>query len=366
MILPESFDVIVLGAGISGLSVADAVLQQGKSCVIIDPNEPGGGASGAPSMLINPATGRRAKKAWNAEKAFELVGSLLHRIQNQSRQPFYEQNGVLRPALTEEIAKDFKRSLTKYEWDDGWLEWIDKTEFSRRFPLIGNHYGGLLVKKAITLLGNVFMRSYSRFLKKNFLQTDYGRQPQLFRIRENWYVDLGGGAEYTSSIVVDATGRYQTESEYWKFLPLHPVKGQLATYFFQNSLELDYSISSLGYMAVTKILPKQITVGSTYEHDFDSLKTTPQASAALQKKFEKTLPGLLGKSIRTRQWASVRVSLPDKMPVIGVHPEEPGLYIIGALGSRGMLLGRLAAEQLVQQMFHGISPDKEISVDRYV
>jgi glycine oxidase len=366
LILPESFDVIVLGAGIAGLSVADAALQQGKRCLVIDPKGPGGGASGAPLMLINPATGRRAKKVWQAEKSYSMISSLLQYIQQQTGSHFYEENGVLRPALTEKIADDFKRSITKYGWEQDWLEWISKEDFSRRFPYVGINFGGLLVKKAITLIGSTFLKNYSRILEKNDLYTIYGSHPNLSRYKDRWIVDLGDGAEYEAGIVVDAAGYQQTQRDYWKCIPLHPVKGQLATFYFKEPLGYGHSISSLGYMAVSKIIPKQITVGSTYEHEFEHLNPTPKASAVLHKKLEETLPGLLDKSTGCRQWASVRVSLPDKMPVIGPHPEHRGLYIIGALGSKGMLLGRMAASQLVRQIFQGISPDKELSISRFL
>lgn len=366
MILPEEFDVIVLGAGIAGLSVADAVLQSGKSCVIIDPKKPGGGASGAPALLINPAAGRRAKKAWMAEKSFDIISSHLLYIQQQTRSPFFEENGILRPALTEEIASDFKRSITKYNWNEGWLEWIDKENFSQRFPYIGNHHGGLMVKKAITVYGDSFLRNYSKILSKKYLRTVYGQYPTLFKYKDKWLVDLGGGAEYEAGVVVDATGYQQTQSDYWKFLPLHPVKGQLATYYFREPLNIKTSLSSLGYMAVSSIRSRQISVGSTYEHHFEDLKPTPQASAFIQKKLEKNLPGLLGRSSGCRQWASVRITLPDKMPVIGPHPEQPGLFIIGAFGSKGMLHGIMAAFQLVRQIYEGIPADKEISISRFL
>ncbi|MDZ7719108.1 MAG: FAD-dependent oxidoreductase [Balneolaceae bacterium] len=63
-------DVIVLGGGIAGLSCADAIQQKEGTCVIIDPNQPGDGTSGSPGMLVNPATGRRARKAWKAQRVF--------------------------------------------------------------------------------------------------------------------------------------------------------------------------------------------------------------------------------------------------------------------------------------------------------
>ena len=110
-------DVIVLGSGIAGLSVADAAVKYGKSCTVIDIHPQGRGASAAPAMLINPAAGKRARRTWRTEPAFKAITGLLKRVEDRTGQQFYEIRGVIRPALTEKMAEDFQRTPFKYEWD---------------------------------------------------------------------------------------------------------------------------------------------------------------------------------------------------------------------------------------------------------
>ena len=358
-------DAIILGAGIAGLSCADAVLQKGRTCAVIDLNQPGEGTSGSPGMLVNPATGRRAKKSWKAKESFGLIHDLLKRVQDETDESFFENNGVIRPALTEKLTNNFERSPEKYNWPDDWIEWLPEYDFSERFPVFENHFGGLFVKKAMTVNGTVFMRAFAEFLTKRDIITEFETEYQLWQEKSNWIAETKDGSKYQSDVVIDATGYNQVHSDHWNFLNLHPVKGQTATFFFDEPLPLHSSISSLGYMAFLTDHPKQITVGSTYEHDFDHLKIDQDGLKYLKNKLEKTLPGWVEKSSSVEQWSGVRVTVQDRKPVIGAHPEKKGLYIIGALGSKGLLMGRLLAEMLVENILKGLKIENIVSSERF-
>lgn len=359
-------DAIILGAGIAGLSCADSLQQKGRQCVVIDPNLPGEGTSGSPGMLVNPATGRRARKAWKAHDCFGLISDLLERVQNETDQPFYEKNGVVRPALTEKLADNFERSPEKYNWPVNWIEWLPKDEFSKRFPIFKQHFGGLFVKYAMTVNGSVFMRAFVEYLAKREVNTELNSEYKLRQDRGKWIAEMDKGSIYQSGTLIDATGYNQVHTSDWDFLNLHPVKGQTATFFFDEPLPMDSSISSLGYMAFLGYQPNQLTVGSTYEHDFDHLETDQDGLEYLKKKLDKTLPGLVEKSNNVEQWSGVRVTVQDRKPVIGAHPEKKDLHIIGALGSKGLLMGRFLSELLVENILEGNQIDDLVSTKRFM
>lgn len=359
-------DAIILGAGIAGLSCADAFQQKGRTCVVIDPNQPGEGTSGSPGMLVNPATGRRARKAWKAKECFGLISDLLERVQDENDQLFYEKNGVVRPALTEKLSDNFERSPEKYKWPDDWIEWFPKDKFSERFPVFEQHLGGLFVKKAMTVNGAIFMKAFAEYLKRQDTITKFDADYQLRQDQSRWIAEMNDGSTYHSQVVIDASGYNQVHTANWDFLNLHPVKGQTATFFFDEPLPLNSSISSLGYMAFLTDQSHQLTVGSTYEHDFDHLETDQEGLEYLKKKIEKTFPGWMEKSNSIDQWSGVRVTVQDRKPVIGPHPKKGGLYIIGALGSKGLLMGRFMAELLVENILEGKEVDDLVSTQRFM
>ena len=362
----ESFDAIVLGAGLSGLSVADSLMELGYQCAIIDSGFPGSGASGAPMMLANPATGRRARRMWRAEDCFHSLLKYLSKVERKTGKRCYNMNGVVRPALTAEISEDFIRSPDKYEWLPGWIEWIDPDRFSEQFPYFKTEFGGLLLPNGITLKGDEYCESMIQYLESENCYTHFGSKPEIIKNGNQWIIQIEGDIQLITKIVIDATGYQQTFDKNWSFIPLHPIKGQTATLHFNENIELKYSVSSLGYIAVMPDNPLQLTVGSTYEHKFKDLEPDSKGLSYLQSKLEKTLPGYWSKSRSVKQWASVRVSVQDKMPVIGEHPELKNLYFIGAMGSKGLMMSRYVADILAQKIGNGIPLEPSLSLQRFL
>lgn len=358
-------DGIVLGAGVAGLSAADALIRKGRSCAILDPAPPGSGSSSAPGMLINPATGRRAKMAWRAQECYQEVLRLLQRVQKESDEPFYEERGVLRPALTPKLAKNFERSPEKYPWPNGWIEWLPEEKFSDRFPVFKTHYGGLIVNKGMTVIGDLFIRSFARYLENKGADLVVGEY-SLKNDGKTWIAETKAGKRVHADYVIDATSQYQMQSGLWDFLPLHAVKGQTATFHYEDDLPMIASVSSLGYMAYISTKPKQLTVGSTYEHHFTSLKPDKDGLEYLKNKLGSTFPTLTECYKDIVQWSGVRVTVPDKKPLIGSHPEKEGLYIIGALGSKGLLMSRYLAGLLTDEILEQKEIDETVSIRRYL
>ncbi len=360
-----TFDVIILGSGIAGLSAADEFSGRGLRCLIVDVNEPGKGATAAPMLLANPATGRRAKKTWRAEESFRFIEDFLDRIQQTSDTPCFEKNKVIRPALTKEIAVDFEKSPEKYSWPSDWLTWVSPEEFKNIYPSFGNSFGGLIVEKALTINGPQFISSAVNYLQgrgaKFLFSTEYSFNKKLGL----WELSFADNEPVTASHLIDTSGVNQANSDAWNFIPFHSVKGQTATFQFEGPLPLNYSISSLGYMAFMSNQPNQLTVGSTYEHSFDDLEPTKDGLERLTKKLSQTLPEFTDKISKTEQWTNVRVTVPDKQPVVGPHKEVENYFIIGALGSKGMMLGRYAAFLLAAFVLNQKKIDPVISSERF-
>src|SRR5690625_7253969 len=70
-------DAILAGAGFAGLSHACTLNRSGLRVAVIDRASPGSGASGTPGALLNPATGRRARKSWHVETCLPYSRDLI-------------------------------------------------------------------------------------------------------------------------------------------------------------------------------------------------------------------------------------------------------------------------------------------------
>lgn len=361
----HEYDLIVVGTGFAGLSLADAAIEAGKRCLITDRREVGGGASGAPGVLANPASGRRARMTWKAEECLNDLESFINRIETHTGKQLAERRGIFRPALTEKIAADFRKSPTKYEWPEQWLHWMDKGDTDQSYPFLGTHYGGLRIVKGISLKGDIFCKLAADSLQKRGCTVITGSESVLKRRTSDWKLQIGS-FEATTSVVVDCTGYAQTANEWWSWIPLHPVKGQAALFRFPFNLPFRESLSSLGYMATIPGSLNELTVGSTYEHQYDHLEPDQEGLTYLKKKLNQTLPGYAEQIEEVTQWASCRVSTPDKLPVIGEHPEQKGLYIFGGLGSKGLLMSPLLGKHLIRNLFYREPLHPNLSISRFI
>lgn len=358
-------DFCILGAGLAGLSLADALQEYDFSTAVIDKSTIAAGASGTPGGLVNPATGRRATKAWKAEQCYEAISNNLAKIQSQTGDKFYLNNGLLRPALLEKMARKMREQYEKTTWPDGWCHWKSEDEIKEIHPGIKCVDGGLWLPIGLTVDVAQYMRAYAVYLKNQGVHLFLNQQPAIINNRDSWGLELDDKSINAGNLVF-ATGHNTTDSHFWDWLPIHLIKGQVATFNVKNGgLSFSHSISSLGYMARTGETDRFVQ-GSTYEHDFDNLNPDSEGEAYLRKRMRRTLPQLEKRVTVSEQWAGVRVSTPNKKPILGRHPKHSNLHLFTGLGSKGLLYSKFLANHYANYLTEGKKLYPEIDISRAV
>ncbi|MFO7845043.1 MAG: FAD-binding oxidoreductase [Balneolaceae bacterium] len=362
----DEFDSAIIGGGIAGLSLADELISRNQTVVLIDRAQPGSGSSGAPLVLINPATGMRARMIPDAEDSFLAIRELLERVQQFSGKMIFTENGILRPALDPDLAENFSRSPSKYAWpDESWVQWIDEPDFTQKYPWFGQTFGGLVISRGITVNTPEYLTEFSRYLQSLGLATFFHQTANLTESDDTGIirVRLSEGKTISTKRVIHATGSSFTENPKWDFLPARKTKGQLIDLTFESPLDLHESISSMGYFAFMPSTPRKLVVGSTYERGYNSLETTTEGKLKLYKKLNKTLPGIISRPHSVKQWSGERVSMKDHGPALGRHPSHKNEYLFSGLGSKGMIRGRYLAKQMADFIMtdQPLNPDTNIS-----
>lgn len=358
----SSFNFCILGAGLAGLSLADSLTDRGCSVCVIEKEKIASGASGTPLGMVNPATGRRATKTWRAEQCYEAIYENLWKVASFSDEPFFKRNGVLRPALTQKIARKMGDQLKKTEWPDGWCQWLTKEEIQQRHPGITCVEGGLWLPIGLTVDVAGYLRALGRYLEDNGAKIVEHANCYLERNKTGWNVELKEQKLYCDNLIF-ATGFGMIEHPLWDFLPLHPIKGQMAVFSPDKPLTFEHSISSLGYIA--HIGNNHYAQGSTYEHDFESLETDEFGEEYLRNRLKRTLPELEKNSTLVDQWAGVRISTPNRKPVLGQHPEHEHLYAFTGLGSKGLMYGKYLANHYADFLMDGKSLIESVDIQRF-
>jgi tRNA 5-methylaminomethyl-2-thiouridine biosynthesis bifunctional protein len=130
--------------------------------------------------------------------------------------------------------------------------------------------------------------------------------------------------------------------------PLHAVRGQITELPAGSLPEIDRVVAREGYVAPGVGRP---LVGATYEHDDD---TTPRAASDQSNlaRLEAILPGASRRFAagEVSGRASLRATLPDRLPLVGAVDGHPGLWVAAGYASRGVVWAGLLGEALADRM----------------
>ncbi len=146
-------------------------------------------------------------------------------------------------------------------------------------------------------------------------------------------------------------------------LDVHLNGGELAVLEAASGVELACMISGGGHISpMPACEPGRWVMGSTYLRPEEGLgeedegafwRSDEEAITQLREMIGSFYPAVHTAPM-TRIWRGRRVVYtPDKHPLVGPHPEHEGVYILGALGSKGLLWAPLMAHQLVRLMCDG-------------
>jgi glycine/D-amino acid oxidase-like deaminating enzyme len=357
-------DFCILGAGLAGLSLADALSNHDFSTTVVDKSSIAAGASGTPGGLVNPATGRRAKKTWKAEQCYEAISANLAKVQSFAEESFYANNGLLRPALMEKMARKMKEQYEQTSWPNGWCDWKIEEEIKQIHPGITCVDGGLWLPIGLSVDVGKYLHAYSKYLKSIGTTFFLNQDPVYINPDDYQKIELSNTTVEAKHLVF-ATGHAMATSPYWDWIPVNLIKGQVATFkTSEDSLSFDHSISSLGYMARLGN-PKTLVQGSTYEHDFEHLNPDKQGEEYLRKRLRRTLPELEEKVTTISQWAGVRTSTPNYKAILGRHPVHKNMHLFGGLGSKGLLFGKFLADHYADHLRNGQMLYPEIDIARF-
>jgi glycine/D-amino acid oxidase-like deaminating enzyme len=352
----------VFGAGISGLSMANQLQQRGKKVLLIDPFRADPEAPGPPAAMVNPSAGRKGNLVWESEKCLNAFRSNIDKLSKQSgRNDLFNATGVLRPAITEELAENFKLSLKEQPWPEGWVEWLEPNEIEEINPGIAKNYGGYFIKPGLTVFVDNYLNTFRKALTDEGVTFSGLKTGYEFKGSDFVLTDEEGNTASAEHVIVCA-GADTPGFDDWAELGIQRVKGQVVIFETDQELPWMHGLSALGY--ILRREPNELIVGSTYEHHFDDVDITDEAYNRLFGKLEKILPEISTKVKKTGQLAGVRATAPNHLPVLGRHRNNPQLCIYSAMGSKGLIYSEYMASILADHLVSGSEIPEELDTER--
>lgn len=321
--------IAVIGAGLSGLSIAWHLMKSGQCAVTLYDTEKGGaGASGIAAGLMHPYAGEDAKRSFMATEGMAATRALLAVAQRKSRVPLACDGGILRFPQTEEARERLVSHAVAYG---------DVEQRGEAFWL----------KTGMTLFSKRYLESLWLALEEKGVVFHPHHVTDLAELKGYDHVVLALGAGVVA---------YPEAS----FLRLELLKGQVLVCRVPEGLEpLPLSVVGKGYIAKTEEA-RLYLLGSTYERGAKSDR------ADLERAKEELLPKIAAfyPDVRAFELEGCRAAF-RVMRKGHYHPILVRLngstWLCTALGSRGLLYHALLGEILSRALLEGEAIPKEFA-----
>jgi tRNA 5-methylaminomethyl-2-thiouridine biosynthesis bifunctional protein len=340
--------VVVIGAGVAGAATAHALAQRGVAVTVLERAEAIAlGASGNPVGVFRPLVSRDDNRATRLTRA-----AFLHDLRAWAALDGVEWSrcGVLHLAKDSDAAAKQKQALADTAPPAGYARWVELDEARElaNWPVVAP---GVFYPGAGWVVPGSLCRAW---LAHPLIRVQTGcAVARLAAVAAGWQVlGVDGAVLAEADAVVLANARDALSLVPGQPWPLHTVRGQITQLPPGSLPELGRVVAREGY-----VLPgiERPLVGATYEHD--DADTTPRAASDLSNlaRLEAILPGAGERfppdAVSGR--ASLRATLPDRLPLLGAVGGAAGLYVAAGYASRGVvwagLLGEALADLMTQQ-----------------
>ena len=346
-----TIDYLIVGQGVAGSVLAWTLDQRGCSVLLADsPALPS--ASGAAAGIVNPLTGRKLVRTWQADKLFPFLHDFYTDIEQQLDVRFFQPKNIYRPFRSATERSDYLALLDDPETGKYAHETFDNQLYS---GCIHNEFGGLTVTQS----GWVDLTEFVRIIKGYFIKKNQYYEGEIstneLLIRQDDCIWKG----LTIKKIIFCDGVQGRENPLFDWLPYNPVKGQILTATIAN-----YPIKSIVNQGVfiLPLRPGLIRIGATYTwHDLD-WQISDEGRLFLERKVASVLR--LPYTVVAQQ-AGIRPSTKDRRPFVGLHPAHKSVGIFGGMGSKGASLTPFLAAQLAGHLLDGENLDPATNISRY-
>lgn len=324
--------VAVIGAGIAGASLAQAFAALGHRATVVETEQAGAGGSGFPAALVTPRldAGDTEIAALHAQ-ALKRAGALYAAVPGA-----VVAQGVLQLEQAARDAGRYRKIADQDLWPPGAMTVVDAATASAH---LGEavETGGLMMASAFAVRPAPVLEAW--LAEPERLNASVER---IERTARGWQAfSAEGDLILTADIMIAAAG--WGTAALADDLPLSPVRGQADWV----DVEGDVSTAPVAWGGYRVPTGEGFLFGATHDRGrvdtVASAEDTARNLATLSARLPNAAGGMPG-TVHSR--AAVRATTPDRLPLAGAVTGQPGLYVLGGLGSRGFCVAPLLAEHV--------------------
>ena len=356
-------DVIVLGAGVIGLSLAFELAQQNLRVTLYDIGVAFSGASSAAGGMLVPWTEVHEPTALQhlCTASFAMYPSFVSRLQ-QYGSVTLRLNGVLEIAHTAERLAEFERRAMALLSAGIDARMLRPEELADEEPLLAHDaLGGLLTRAG----GCVANRELGHALHAACVASDVAiyehvASPEIVHDDERVIGVRIDGAMQSCTTLINAMGAWANNAIGVPpscNIPVAPVRGQLISLRTCDEANLRRVTWSQGIYAVPRG-DGHIDIGATSENVGFDVRNTKEGTFGLLEAARRAFPTLRESSC-FRAWAGLRPATPDGWPILGKTPLDGYILATGHY-RHGILLApitaSLVARSIINDDFSELAP----------
>ena len=356
MTKPQHHEIVVIGAGICGATIANELLERGKAVCIIDAAaSPATACSSHAYAIAHPHIGKGSPRLLRLTRIAFLLAEA--RWKNT-----WNQHGIFQPTKKD---KAFDRAQTmehlrSLDLDVDMAMAMDANEAQR---VCGIEQSGVWLPRGAGL--NLY--EASKQLLKNHERLTYVWSTRITRLEKrakSWHLFDAKNEMVVSAnkvVVACAMEAKPLMSSIDIRLPLRPVRGQLSIFSVQEGDPWVQRLPRVGVSGDGYCLPAtcledgsyQWIVGSSFDEGQDDLEPRGESDDFNRQQAKGLLAYEEGDArslVKSSEFVGVRCVAGDRLPIIGALTQRPGIFLATALGSRGILWSALAAKLITAQL----------------
>lgn len=380
--LPRKAEVVVIGGGVIGSSIAYHIAKKGLKVVLLEKNGIASGTSSACEGLIllqSKKPGVHLKLALESAKKF-------HNLKNELGYDIeYRNNGGMVVIENKEEFKAMKIFVEKQKSIGLEVSLLDKDKAIEKEPalshdILGSTFSSLDAQVNQIYLSYAFINSAKNLGAKIYTHTEVtGIKLESNKIR---LIETTRG-EIETEIVINAAGVYSPEIGRMVNLdiPIKPRRGQLLVTEAVPKI-LNGVLISAKYIAakfnpslakvegegisIEQTVSGNLLIGSTREFVGMNKNTTPEGINSIAKHIIMLFPQLKEINI-IRTFAGLRPYTPDGLPILGKVKEIEGFIMAAGHEGDGIALSPITGDLIAELVVEGKSsiPLDEFKLERF-
>lgn len=347
---------LIIGQGLAGTFFAHELDKNGHDFIVIDPNRHN--ASKTAAGMYNPIVLKRFSAVWQGRQqiltAKQTVAEIAEKLQ---------------------VTLDYPMDIFRIFHDDAekttWTKKARNQDLQGLLDLTFYHAenDNIVAPFAlgrITLGGKIdlttLLTGYRQYLEKNQRVYTQSIDYRQLTYQDNHWLYQGNTVTIAANKVVCCEGYGMTQNPYFCSLPLKGNKGEVLI-IKAPQLNLTAAIKSKVFiMPMSELGDDVYFVGATYHWtDKDSVPTSTAKADLLEK-----LSQFVNSDIEVLSHrAGMRPTVIDRRPLLGQHAEQPQLYLLNGLGTRGVMLGASMAKQLYARIEKNTPLPTDIDIARF-